>query len=298
MVSKKSKKINKSKHITKSQLQSRTSKNPFAKVAMINCVGNKSKKNQNKSKSNYITKPTMEITGKKSLSKTGVWREIQFPLSKKMMFVPDTPDTKDSVVARAHRNGRSWEPKIAALLTKHAVKGSTAVDMGAYIGTHTMALIDAVGPTGKVVTFEPQPWAYKGIKKTLKKNGDKNVKVINAGVSDKKGKIRFCSDASGSSSVCKERRPSDKWTEVYDIPIVTLDSLKLKNVSVMKVDVEGHELNTLNGAKNTLLDSRPVILLEVWRKRNTRLQDITNFLKSVNYRIKHLSGDDFICFPN
>ena len=59
--------------------------------------------------------------------------------------------------------------------------------MGAYLGTHTMALVDVVGPGGKVVTFEPQTWAFDCINKTLK-NGIKNVKVINAGVSDKKGK--------------------------------------------------------------------------------------------------------------
>ena len=88
-----------------------------------------------------------------------------------------------------------------------------------HVGTHTLSLVDGVGPKGKVVTFEPQPWAYNGIKKTLAKNKIKNVKLINAGVSDKKGKIRFVRIC-GSSSVCKERRPSDKWTEVYDIPIM------------------------------------------------------------------------------
>ena len=239
----------------------------------------------------------MNITGKKSMNKHGVYVEIEFPLSKKVMYVPDTPDTKNSVVARAHRKGRKWEPKIAKLLSDNCKKGSTAVDMGAYIGTHTLSLVDGVGPKGKVVTFEPQPWAYNGIKKTLAKNKIKNVKLINAGVSDKKGKIRFCSDVSGSSSVCKERRPSDKWTEVYDIPIMTLDSLNLKNVSVMKVDVEGHELNALKGSKKTIMKSKPVILLEVWRKRTDRLQKIKEFMKEINYKITHLSADDFICKP-
>ena len=243
-------------------------------------------------------KKTMEYTGKKSLSKTGVWREIEFPLSKKLMYVPNTPDTKTSVVAQAHLKGRKWEPKIAAILTKHCKKGTTAVDMGAYIGTHTMSLVDGVGPSGKVVTFEPQPWAFKGIKKTLVKNNIKNVKVVNAGLSDMKGRIKFCSDGSGSSSVCSERSAGrKKWAEVYDIPIVTLDSYKLTNVSVMKVDVEGHELNALMGAKNTIENSRPVIVLEVWRKRTNRLRKIKDFMASVNYKIQHISADDFICFP-
>lgn len=258
-------------------------------------VGKKSKKKTNL---NNNKSPNMELTGKKSMKKKGVWRDIKFPCSTKTMYIPDTPDTKTSVVAQAHYKGRSWEPKIAALLTKHGKKGSTAVDMGAYLGTHTMALVDVVGTKGKVVTFEPQPWAFDCINQTLKKNNIKNVKVVNAGVSDKKGKIRFCSDASGSSSVCQERRPSAKWKEVYDIPIITLDSLKLKNVSVMKIDVEGHELNALKGSKKTIKDSKPVILLEVWSKRKTRLNNVKKFLKEVNYSMKHISGDDYICTPN
>ena len=266
-------------------------------------MAKKSNKSIKKSSNSALLKSkkkhqNMEITGKKSINKNSVWREIEFPLSKKMIYIPDTPDTKDSVVAKAHRNGRRWEPTIAKLLTKHGKKGTTAVDMGAYIGTHTMSLIDVVGTKGKVVAFEPQPWAYNGIKKTLSKNGIKNTRVINAGVSDKKDKLRFCSDSSGSSSLCQERRPSDKWKEVYDVPVMTLDSLKLKNVSVMKVDVEGHELNALLGSKKTIMDSKPVILLEVWRKRTNRLQKIKEFFKSVNYRIEHISADDFICFPN
>ena len=131
-------------------------------------VGKQSKKLKKLSKNNTI-QPNMELTGKKSMKKKGVWRDIKFPCSTKTMYIPDTPDTKNSVVARAHFKGRSWEPKIAELLTKHGKKGTTAVDMGAYLGTHTMALVDVVGTRGKVVTFEPQPWAFDCIKKTLKK---------------------------------------------------------------------------------------------------------------------------------
>jgi len=240
-----------------------------------------------------------KLTNKKSLSKKGVFKLIEFPLSKKYIYVPDTPDTKTSVVAKAHMKGRRWEPKISAILSKHAKEGTVAIDMGAYIGTHTLALVDAVGPKGKVHTFEPQPWAYSGILKTLQKNNIKNTKVHNVGISSKKGQLRFCSDSSGSSSICSERRPSKKvWAEIYNIPVITLDSLNLKNISVMKVDVEGHELDALKGAKNTIIQSKPVIVLEVWKKRGNRLKMITEFLKSINYNIKNISADDFICMPN
>ena len=239
-----------------------------------------------------------KLTNKKSLTKKGVYKLIQFQRSKKYIYVPDTPDTKTSVVARAHMKDRRWEPKIADILTKHAKEGTVAIDMGAYIGTHTLALVDAVGTKGKVYTFEPQPWAYKGILKTLQKNNIKNTKVYNVGLSSTKDILRFCSDSSGSSSICTERRPSKKvWAEIYNIPVITLDSLNIKNVSVMKVDVEGHELEALKGAKNTIINSKPVIVLEVWKRRGQRLRLIKEFLNSINYSIKNISADDFICLP-
>ena len=246
--------------------------------------------------SNYSNK--FKLTNKKSIKKKGIFKLIEFPMSKKFIYVPDTPDTADSVVAKAHRNGRRWEPKIAKILTENTKEGTCAIDMGAYIGTHTLSLVDAVGPKGKVYTFEPQPWAYNGILKTLEKNGIKNTKVYNVGLSSKKDTLRFCSDSSGSSSICKERRPSKKvWAEIYNIPVITLDSLNIKNISVMKIDVEGHELEALQGAKKTIIKSKPVIILEVWKRRGQRLKLITDFLSSINYSIKNISADDFICKP-
>ena len=158
--------------------------------------------------------------------------------------------------------------------------------MGAYIGTHTMSLVDAVGPKGSVITFEPQPWAYKGIKKTLAKNGIKNVKVVNAGLSNEKGKLRFCSDGSGSSSICTERSSSKKkWEEVYDIPVVTLDDYNLKNVSIMKVDVEGHEQKVLEGSLKILENNQPNLLIEIEKRHRKLDPDYTiSFLKEVGYQ--------------
>jgi FkbM family methyltransferase len=251
-----------------------------------------------KNKNSVESKRSMKIKGKKSVHKKGVYREIEFPLSKKFMWVPVSIATnKNSVIAKAHLKGRKWEPKIAKILCQHAKKGSVAVDAGAYIGTHTLALVDAVGETGQVITFEPQTWAYHGIKKTLAKNKIKNVKLVNAGLSDKKGILRFCSDGTGSSSLCQERRPSPRWTEVYDIPIKTLDSFKLNNISIIKIDVEGHELNVLKGAEKTINRCKPVLVLEVWGRRTDRLQKMKAYLNSINYTIENISADDFICFP-
>ena len=66
----------------------------------------KSKKSKKKSNSNHF-----KLTNKKVSEKKGIFKLIQFPMSKKYIYVPDTPDTADSVVAKAHRNGRRWNQK-------------------------------------------------------------------------------------------------------------------------------------------------------------------------------------------
>ena len=232
----------------------------------------------------------------KNIVKNGEWKTIKFPKSKKSMWVPKNKNSLKSAVVKAHLKGNSWEKRIALLLDKYAVENTNAIDIGGFIGTHTYTLSDAV-KNGKVYTFEPQPWAYGCIKKTLEKNKIKNVKVFNNGVSDKKGTIEFCSDFTGGSSMCKERKKNFDWKERYNIKIINLDSLNLKNISIMKIDVEGHETEVLRGAKKTILKNRPVIIIEIWNTK-TKFKQFNEIMKQYNYKIEPITKTDYLCIPN
>ena len=231
-----------------------------------------------------------------SIVNNGEWKTIKFPKSEKSLWVPKNKNSLKSAVVKAHLKGNSWEKRIALLLDKYAIKNKNAVDIGAFIGTHTYTLSDAVN-NGTVYTFEPQPWAYQCIKKTLAKNKIKNVKVFNNGVSDKKGTIEFCSDYTGGSSMCKERKKSYDWKSRYNIQIINLDSLNLKNISIMKIDVEGHENEVLHGAKKTILKNRPVIIIEIWKSK-TKLNQFHEIMKEYNYKIEPITKTDYLCIPN
>jgi FkbM family methyltransferase len=50
--------------------------------------------------------------------------------------------------------------------------------------------------------------------------------------------------------------------EIGDVPMVTLDSLALRDVAFIKIDVEGYELPVVMGARETILENRPIIVLE------------------------------------
>ena len=140
-----------------------------------------------------------------------VERKIKFPNSSKIMYIPNTKQSKKSAVVRRHLKNGSWEKHISKILYDNAKPNTNAIDIGGFIGTHTMALSDIKNKgNGKVYTFEPQPWACEIIKKNIKKNKIKNVKVYNVALSNKNGTIQFCSDSTGGSTICTEKKRSLK----------------------------------------------------------------------------------------
>ena len=90
---------------------------------------------------------------------------------------------------------------------------------------------------------------------------------------------------------------------------ITIDSLYLENVSLMKIDVEGHELSVLKGAEQTILKNKPVIILEilggVYRcnandQENAKINDVIQLLKNYGYNVDKLPECecDYLCIPS
>jgi hypothetical protein len=96
--------------------------------------------------------------------------------------------------------------------------------------------------------------------------------------------------------MCKERKKNYKWLERYSIDIINLDSLNLKNISIMKIDVEGHENEVLIGAKKTILSNRPVIIIEIWKSKN-KFKQFNDIMKLYKYKIKKITATDYLCIP-
>lgn len=227
-----------------------------------------------------------------------VWRKVKFPESEKHILVPNTTRTKRSAVVRQHLKNGTWERHISKILYDHAEPNTNVLDIGAFIGTHTLALADIKNKgNGKVYSFEPQPWACNNIKESIKKNKIKNVKLFNVALSNENGYIQFCSDRTGGSTICTEKQKKlNTWDDVYKIKMKTLDSLNIKNISIMKVDVEGHEMAVLEGALNTIQREKPKILIEIWN-RERRKKEFMAFMKKINYSVKRISGEDYLCTP-
>lgn len=235
---------------------------------------------------------------------TGVFCKVK-ELSNREVWIPKTVNTLRSGIVRATLKGRMWEPHIARKLKQKCTPGSTAVDAGGLWGILTFVLSDAVGPMGHVHTFEPQPWCYDGIRRTIEHNSqpqfhdNQTINVHNVALSDNIGKMRFCADETGTSNVlsdsfprCQMKRKSDRTlTNILTVDVKTLDSFRLTNVSCIKIDTEGHETSIIKGALNTIEENKPTIVVEIKRKN---LEEFRGLMTNLGYRNKSLRGENYI----
>lgn len=131
-------------------------------------------------------------------------------------------------------------------------KGDTVIDCGAYIGEFTLYASKAVGPSGKVIAFEPDPTIFKKLQANIRLNTAGNIILVNKGAWSKDGVLRFVGDNIKGYSFMF----ADKGEGAIDIPVVSLDGeldrLGVKKVDFIKMDVEGAELELIKGAERTL----------------------------------------------
>lgn len=138
--------------------------------------------------------------------------------------------------------------------------GDVFYDVGAHIGYYSLAVARRVGPQGRVYAFEPLPLNLKLLRGHVAANHADNVEVIAAGVAEAAGTARF--DLGKGTG--RGRLGEGGGLEV---PLVGLDQLvaegRIRPPAMIKMDVEGAELQALRGARELLVRHRPRIMLSV-----------------------------------
>jgi FkbM family methyltransferase len=142
------------------------------------------------------------------------------------------------------------------------------VDVGTNIGVVAASMAAHLAPAGQVFAFEPSPETVRLAASTIALNDADNVTLFNAAVSDSDGSLVF-NATPGNSAIASPRRHSfgllNVWQEVT-VPAVRLDTLhadgELDGVSLLKIDVEGHELSVLRGALEFIAAARPTVVFE------------------------------------
>jgi FkbM family methyltransferase len=189
-----------------------------------------------------------------------------------------------------------YEPPVQETLAAQLRPGDIFFDIGANVGFFTVVAARLVGNHGRVVAFEPVPRNLVVLQKNVKRNGFDNVSVIAKAVSNQNGQGELIlTEYSGGATLSKYIELPDKTGTVL-VDIVTIDQLvqngEVPVPSLIKIDVEGAELEVLSGMVTTLRSYHPSILLEVddgdELALSKRENDCIKLLSSCGYLITQL----------
>jgi FkbM family methyltransferase len=154
-----------------------------------------------------------------------------------------------------------FEPTTSRTIKEILKPGMTFFDIGAHVGYFTLQGARCVGRRGKVYAFEPEDKNFELLEKNAKANGYTNVIASKAAVSNKNGyATMFLSKDSALHSL--KFGSGDK----VEVRTSTLDSFckknKIKKIDLIKLDVEGGEMDALEGMKNAAKDKRLKMIIE------------------------------------
>ena len=176
-------------------------------------------------------------------------------------------------------SGRLSEPELDLL--PYAVKsGETVLDIGANFGMYTYPLAQLVGKEGKVYAFEPIPFTYQTLEKVVKRLSIDSVVLRKEAVSTEKGELSFTIPIATSGQLMAGQahfgtRDDDhsgketqvRWNKTTTItcPTISLDEelQGIKNLSFIKIDIEGGEFFAFEGGKKTINHFLPTVLIEI-----------------------------------
>lgn len=191
---------------------------------------------------------------------------------------------------------------------KHFGDGVVAVDCGANIGTHTVCWSTHMTGWGSVIAIEAQERIYYALAGNVAINNCFNARAVHAAVGDKNGMMKipnpdyFVASSFGSLEIKPIKNPEAigqpiDYAPAKLVPVdaITVDSLALRRLDLLKIDVEGMECEVLQGAKRTIRQSLPVIIVEHIKAGR---DEIGSFLGHYGYQMLELGLNILAIHPS
>jgi FkbM family methyltransferase len=210
----------------------------------------------------------------------------------------------DDIVSNHVRAG-GYETELqvesAKLLAGHSF--GIVLDIGANLGSYTVPVAKA-HPHLEVLSFEPQRVVYLQLCTNIFLNRLANVMPYQYALSDAEWQEQlelpdYATERNiGAFSVDAAVRAKDYEVQTHGkreaISATLLDRFMLNNVRLIKIDVEGHELEVLRGAHHTLIENNyPPIIFESWTwKFQDKRTELFNYLKDIGYEITELGQNN------
>jgi FkbM family methyltransferase len=152
------------------------------------------------------------------------------------------------------------EPEIKAM-SRLVHSGDVVIDVGANVGAYALHMAKCVGPSGRVIAFEPMLETFSHLCAVVKHAEAYNVTLLNIAASDVQGfAMMDLPNYDGGHSNYYRAAISDAGK--YPVMCMPIDSFTFPKVRLIKVDAEGHDLNVLKGAVRLLARDRPHLIVE------------------------------------
>lgn len=170
------------------------------------------------------------------------------------------------------------------------------VDIGANMG-YTALRSAQIASKGAVIGFEPSSHNYAKCMRNISLNNFSNIKIENAALGRQPAKLFMTTENIHNRGMNSVQSPESKGGK-EPVNILTLDDWVHRNatakIDLIKMDVEGYEMEVLEGAHQTIDRLRPKLFIEIdetnLRKYNASTSDIIRYLWSKRYRVSDIDG--------
>lgn len=192
----------------------------------------------------------------------------------------------------------TFQPIISEVIKKYLKQGDTFIDAGANIGYFSLIAAGITGSNGQVHSFEPVSEYFLKLQNFAKINKHLNIKVNQLALGDEKKTAKIFIKGGtdiGNNTFFPELLENDN-AEFAEVGIIRLDEYikenNLKNISLIKIDVEGFEFATLKGLSNYFLqcsknNTCPAIVCEVvpevYPKLGCKVEDLFEYMAGFGY---------------
>lgn len=186
------------------------------------------------------------------------------------------------------------EPGEQSALQSLLQTGDTFWNVGANIGFHAILGARVVGPSGRVVAFEPAPNIAPAVVKNAALNHFKHIDVVQKAVSDTTGKVKlFLGEASAINTILGDQSKGEECVEVDAITLNEYFEESGHPPNVISIDVEGAEIHVLAGGMDIIRKFKPRVLLELHWIQREFYEFYDRNLTNLGYKLLNLDSTPY-----
>lgn len=225
----------------------------------------------------------------------------EFNINKHYVFL------SNDAIGNDVKNNGFWEKHITELLVGFLKPDYNCLDIGANFGYHTVTMGLLNKDSGKVFAFEPMKLFYNQINANINLNCLDNIFVYQNAVGNSEGDVFIKEPSISNNQIINHGDTSiSKLNTGQKVKMITIDSLNLPKINLIKLDVQGCELFALQGAKNKILNDKPIMVVEIedfqLAKFGCTPSQLINFIKTdLGYDMYQMMTNypvDFLCVPS